>query len=172
MPRELQQLAARLSARARKAAWMSECARWAAPALFVLGAAIFVARFFGDVPRAQAAAALGLFALVPVAAWLRVRAGFLSQAGAIAWLDRASGGRGARARRGLASRAPRPRARAGARRAPFRRRSAVGPEARGRAPAVDAPRGDDARGRQGAAGRAAGSRRARSGEGRGAGGAH
>src|SRR5690349_4714698 len=95
MPRELQQLAARLSARARKAAWMSECARWAAPALFVLGAAIFVARFFGDVPGAQAAAALGLFALVPVAAWLRVRSGFLSQAGAIAWLDRASGGSGA-----------------------------------------------------------------------------
>ena len=51
MAHELEQFAARLSARARRAAWFSECLRWSAPALFAIGAVCFVARFFGDVSR-------------------------------------------------------------------------------------------------------------------------
>jgi hypothetical protein len=95
LPLDLSQLAARLVSRARQVAWLAECARWSAPALFALGAVLFVARYFGDVPRADAARILVLFALVPLFAWWRARAMFLSQAGAVAWLDRASGGSGA-----------------------------------------------------------------------------
>lgn len=73
---------------------MSECARWSAPTLFGLGAALFVARFFGDVPRGDAVLLLTLFALVPLVAWWRARPMFLSESGAVAWLDRASGGSG------------------------------------------------------------------------------
>ncbi len=95
MAHELEQFAARLSARARRAAWLSECLRWSAPALFAIGAVCFVARFFGDVSRTDASLALCAFALVPIVGWLRARGRFLSEAGAIAWLDRESGGSGA-----------------------------------------------------------------------------
>jgi len=56
---------------------------------------LFIARYFGDVPRTQASLLLALFALVPLLAWWRARSRFLSKSGAVAWLDRASGGSGA-----------------------------------------------------------------------------
>ncbi|HUR28536.1 MAG TPA: hypothetical protein VM509_10140 [Planctomycetota bacterium] len=95
MAHELQQFAARLASRARQAAWLSESARWSAPALFAIGAAIFAARFFAGVSTKDASYLLAAFALVPLVAWLRARPKFLTEAGAIAWLDRASGGTGA-----------------------------------------------------------------------------
>jgi len=91
----LKQLVARLSARARKAAWLSECARWSAPLLFAIGAAIFIARFAAGVSTREASFALLALAILPLAGWLLARRKFLSESGAIAWLDRESGGSGA-----------------------------------------------------------------------------
>lgn len=95
MSKDLDHLAARLSARARRAAWLTECARWSAPALYAIGAVVFVARYLGDLSRPAASLALSALLVIPAAAWLRARSRFLSRAGAVAWLDRESGGSGA-----------------------------------------------------------------------------
>jgi hypothetical protein len=85
----------RLLARAKTAAWLAESARLAAPAAFLLGGWVLLARFVLGHGRATAAWSLLLFALVPLAAWLVARRRFLTPATAVAWLDRRSGGSGA-----------------------------------------------------------------------------
>ncbi|MCE9595641.1 MAG: hypothetical protein K8S98_15745 [Planctomycetes bacterium] len=92
---ELDRSLRRLLARAKTAAWLEACARLAAPAVFVLGGWVLLARFALGQSRTAAAWSLAAFALVPVAAWFVARRRFLTPEAAVAWLDRRSGGSGA-----------------------------------------------------------------------------
>ena len=84
----------RLRRRANLALWSAELARLAAPTLLALGLLVLLLRFGPGWTTARALAVLPLAGLLPLAAWWRARPRFLSNAGAAAWLDLRTGGRG------------------------------------------------------------------------------